>query len=33
MTLFSGTGESLEEDLNTFFTDENQLLLLPFLPI
>jgi hypothetical protein len=31
MTLFSGTGESFEEDLKTFFTDENQLL--PFLPI
>jgi len=30
-TLFSCRVESLEEDLKTFFTDENQLL--PFLPI
>jgi len=31
ITFFSGTGESLEEDLKTFFTDENQLP--PFFPI
>jgi len=31
ITFFSGSGNSLEDDLKTFFTDENQLL--PFLPI